>query len=73
MFTTCSDALCTLQPDATTSTCQQGQHAYCHFLLFLQVSDAVAHAVDAPAEPKKDAGWRAFHDQLAKEMQATKV
>lgn len=39
----------------------------------LQLSDAVAHAVDAPAQPRKDGGWQKFHDQLVKEIAATKV
>lgn len=39
----------------------------------LQLSDAVAHAVDAPAQPRKDGGWQKFHDQLVQDIAATKV
>ncbi len=36
--------------------------------LVLQVSDAISHAVDAPAEPKKAPEWRQLHEKYAKEM-----
>ena len=49
------------------------QCTYQLYYCWLQLSDAVAHAVDAPAQPRKDGGWQEFHDQLVKEMAATKV
>lgn len=39
----------------------------------MQVSDAITHAVDAPAEPKKDPEWRALHDKYTKELKDLKV
>lgn len=34
----------------------------------VEVSDAISHAVDAPAEPKKAPQWRQLHDKYTKEM-----
>ena len=36
--------------------------------LVFQVSDAISHAVDAPAEPKKAPEWLQLHEKYVKEM-----
>ncbi|KAL3147257.1 platelet-activating factor acetyltransferase activity protein [Trebouxia sp. C0010 RCD-2024] len=37
-----------------------------------EVSDAIAHAVDSPAEPKKAPEWHALHEKYTKELAAAK-
>ncbi len=52
------------------------RHKQCRRLKWgvtLQVSDAISHAVDAPAEPKKAPEWRQLHDKYSKEMLPLKV
>ena len=45
----------------------------CHAPTLVQVSDAIAHAIDSPAEPKRAPEWHALHDKYTKELAAAKV